>query len=148
MELVRFVTAKPTARRFWAPFTANSPTIASPLNGDINTIVNMPLPQSGMERAQWWEANRVKSANENPGVCSVGKPVIGAMERQLLGPTRDEFEGGLILRSHNWYDYPEQITENSARVPDIWTAQVTSSKGLWDEHNDVWVSMDSETIWA
>jgi hypothetical protein len=148
MELLSFVTAKPGSRRLWAPFTASTPSTPVPVNGDLSNIQMMPVAQSGMERAAWWETNRVKTGDATLTTCSAGRPSIGTMERQLLGSTRSEYEGGVILRDHNWFDFPDQVTQNSSSVPQIWNAQVSSSDGLWDGNNEIYVSMDSTTIWA
>ena len=149
MELLKFVTAAPGSKAKGYPFTASTPTIRIPLGGNLSTMEDAPIPQSGLDRANWFEQHRVKGERETPALCSSsGAPSIGANERMILGAQRDEYLGGLTLFSHNNYLYNDPVTENSDSVPRVWSAETTASQGLYDEHNDVWSSMDSVTIWA
>lgn len=149
MELVSFVMSKPGSKSW---INSNSrQTITTPVGaGGIANVSSEPVPQSGMERAFWLDQQAPKG--RSPGTAtfcaSSGRATIGDKERMVLGFERDDFLGGMVTRSHNWFDFNDPYTENSTSVSKIWTAQVTASNGLWDEDRDVWVTQDSTTVWA
>jgi hypothetical protein len=155
MDLVRFVMSKPGAKAWSGPFAdpSKTPSISIPSGQGIEGLTQVPVPQSGMERAEWIDVHGAQNNTrygENPRLCSSSSmlPAIGALERNVLGASRDDFLGGMIVRSHNWYDFNDPATETADNAARTWNAQTSASNGLWDENNEVYTSQDSETIWA
>jgi hypothetical protein len=153
MDLVKFVLAKPGSKAWTGPFSlAKTPSISVPYGQGMEFTMNMPVPQSGMERAEWINLHRARAIpNDAPQFCASASnrtETIGPLEREILGSTRDDYLGGMIVRSHNWFDFNDPATENSDNIGKMWKAQTTASNGLWDENDDVYTSQDSETIWA
>ena len=151
MELISFVTARPGKKAWSSPFSQGStPSIVMPYGSGMGDSIQGPIPQSGLDRAEWMNVNRARGVLENNGrFCTSGsQPGIGDKERMILGAQRDDYLGGMIVRSHNWYDLNDPATETSTNVSKIWAAQTSASNGLYDENADVYVTQDSETIWA
>ena len=156
MDLLGFVTARPGPKAYAEPFNSrnvSSQKIRTPVgNSGFDYVEEMPVPQSGMERAEWFHAHmRTPKSSTAAGafaVCSPsGKPSIGAAERMVMGAERDDMLGAVVLRDNNWVNYNDPATEQSEAVAKIWETQTSASNGLWDGNYEVYVSDDSTTIW-
>lgn len=151
MEFLRFVTARPGSKAYGGPFTAKTPTIQHPTGPGFENFMDMPVPQSGMERAEWFQSHMYKPPEADAtkaSVCSPsGAPSIGANERMVFGAERDDMLGALVLRDHNWVNWNDPATEQSEDVARIWRSQTAASDGLWDHNYEVYVSEDATTVW-
>jgi len=152
MDMLSFVMARPGSKAYTGPFTVGrTPKIQHPMGPGMENVTDMPVPESGFARAQWFEANRYRSpmgSVPRAGVCNPsGQPSIGANERMVMGAERDDMLGALVLRDHNWVNYNDPATEQSEDVARIWNAQTAASDGLWDGNSEVYVSEDATTIW-
>jgi len=151
MELLSFVTAKPGSKAWSFPFCQKTtPSLSVPIGSSgMTPVENLPVPQSGLERAEWSSKMIGAPPARAATFCTAGAPSIGKMERMVQGAERDAWSGSLVIRSHSGYDYNDPVSENSENLPYVWTAQTSSSNGLWHgERDDVYVSNDSETIWS
>ena len=153
MDLIGFVTARPGAKAYGGPFSAKTtPKIKVPVgNSGIEQYQDMPIPQSGMERAEWFQTHMYRPPQASATGISLcnpsGQPSIGAAERMVFGAERDDMLGALVLRDHNWVNWNDPATEQSEDVARIWRTQTTASDGLWDGNYEVYVSEDATTIW-
>lgn len=152
MELIKFATAKPGSKAYQKGiFSADTPHLQTPSGPGMENVIDVPVPQSGLSRAAWFEANRYRSPMEKvprAAVCSPGGlPSIGANERMVMGAERDDMLGALVLRDHNWVNWNDPATEQSEDVARIWNSQTMASNGLWDYNYDVYVSEDATSIW-
>lgn len=152
MDMLSFVMARPGSKAYAkGPFTSKTPKIQHPVGPGMENVMDMPVPESGLARAQWWDANRYKSPSSSvarAAMCSPsGAPAIGANERMVLGAEREDMLGAMVLRDHNWVNWNEPASEQSEDVARIWRSQTAASDGLWDGDHEVFVSEDATTIW-
>lgn len=154
MDFLTFMMSRPKTRNA-GPFKSGLvPRITIPKiggTGGMEKVTEVPIPQSGMERASWWESNapRFSVSETKPSYCSAtGGASIGKYERMVQGVERDDAMGMLVIRDKNYFDYREPETTQSDDVGKIWAAQVSASDGLWDGNGEVYVSQDATSIWA
>ena len=134
--------------------TATAPRIAIPRGNGMEHVEFMPVPQSGMDRAEWWGAAinglpTAGSSKDRAAVCSYDRAnVFGANERTAMGNTREDMIGAMTISQHNNFMWDDETTKQADAVPDSYTAQATSTDGFWDGERDmVWVSEDVTTVW-
>jgi len=150
-QLLKFVTSGPRSRAWTGPFSARTyPNIAIPTDDFFGEeeFKHVPVPQSGMDRAAWFEHNRVKTERDKFVFTDfLGNSIMGANERMVYGAMRDQFAGGIMTRAPNQFLEVDPITANSDTVPRIWSTEVAATGGLWD-NPEVYVSQDEVTVWA
>lgn len=152
MEYLNFLASRPKRARkaiveFFKKKGLNPPKLEHLSDYDVyGALKPYPLyiPQSGMDRAIWWEKHMPKFRIDDKVVYDS----IGAIERMAQGTSRDDAFGALILRNHNWYDLPTPTSLQADNVAKIWALQTAASNGLDDEDGKVYVSQDAVSIWA
>lgn len=106
------------------------------------------VPQSGMERAEWFSRATPRSTTDFLGYCTGGKATIGAIERGPMGTTRDSAYGSVMVVRHNYAEFPDPSFGISADAGTIWNTQVQSSRGLYDGDREIYVNQDTQTVWG
>jgi hypothetical protein len=129
---------------FMGPAAASAPISDTGL--DPQTIVK--IPQSGLERAEWFARNDLGLGKQTLGLCSGGMAAISTNQRGVQGVERDDAFGSLILSRHNYAQFPEPASLTSAAAGQIWNTQVAASNGLYDGDKEVYVGQDTQTIWT
>jgi hypothetical protein len=151
MEFLKIVMAKPGSKAKSAPFTSRTPKIAHPSGPGFENFSEMPIPQSGLERAEWFQTQMYRPpevSQKKASLCNAsGAPSIGMNERMVFGVERDDMLGAMVLRDHNWVNWNDPATEQSEDAARIWRSQTSASDGLWDHNYEVYVSQDATTIW-
>lgn len=136
-------------KKFFASFAQSPVTAAAPIGDQgMTQLTSVAIPQAGMERAEWYARNEPQLSRQTLGLCSNGMSAIGSNERGVQGTSRDQSFGGLMLSRHNYATFPEPITLTSADAGTVWSAQVATSKGLYDGDKEVYVNEDTQTVWA
>lgn len=156
MEMIHFVTAAPgkkSKKGLFGGWGFGSSKIDMPVGQGFEEFKRMPVPESGLARAEWFEANRWRAPSGPSKAKKMSihggsdKPSIGSYERMVMGAERDDMLGAVVLRNHNWTNFNDPATEQSDDAARIWRAQTSASDGLWDGNNEVYVSQDAQTIW-
>jgi hypothetical protein len=136
-------------KRTVASFKGSPVSNVAPLEAsgmDPQRIVQ--IPQSGLERAEWFAKSEPNLGTQSLGLCSGGMLAIGKNERGVQGAERDESFASLTLSRHNYANFPDPATLTSDDAAKIWNAQVAATRGLYDGDKEVYVSEDTQTIWT
>ena len=146
MELIRTLLTKKKA-----PVRAESgESLQVPYLGDMNDIRSMPVPGSGMDRAEWY-ANSVPNSDIRANSIfssSARMNSIGANERGVGGPIRQEWTDGYYT-GYIDVTLPAPETREADDLGSFWNTQVGSSKGLNVPGNDeVYVDQDTQSVWT
>lgn len=147
MELIRTLLSKKKV-----PVRAESgESLPVPYLGDMNDIRTMPVPGSGMDRAQWY-ANSVPNADVRANaIFSSSTQVnrIGANQRGVDGPVRGEEWTDGYYTGYIDVTFPEPATREADNLGSFWDTQVGSSKGLNVPGEDqVYVDQDTQSVWT
>jgi len=127
--------------------------IGVPRGNGMSTVDQMPIPQSGMDRAEWWAAavNGLTHgvSRDQPILCSYDRGnVFGANERSFMGNTREDVVGAMAAARKTEFLWDDETTKNSDAMADAYTVQVSSTNGFWDgEQDKVWVTPDYTSVW-
>lgn len=148
---MKFFASRPGSRAWTWPFSVRkTPSIGIPTDDFFGEegLKHVPVPQSGLDRAEWFEHNRVKTERDKFAFTDfVGNSIMGANERMVYGAMRDQFTGSMMTRAPNQFFEVDPVTANSDLIPKIWSTEVSATGGLWD-NPDVYVSQDVYTVWA
>lgn len=129
--------------------TAASPAVSAPISdAGMEVLATVRIPQSGLERAEWFAKHDLGLGRQTLGLCSGGMASIGSNQRNVQGVERDDAFGSLILSRHNYAQFPEPATLISDAAGQIWNTQVAASNGLYDGDREVYVGQDTLTIWT
>lgn len=129
--------------------TAAAPVNSAPITDEgMYSQSAVKVPQSGLERAEWFAQHDLKLGKQNLGLCSGGASAIGSNERGVQGVERDDAFSSLVLSRHNYAHFPEPATLTAAAAGQIWNTQVATSDGLYDGDKEIYVNQDTQTIWT
>ncbi len=122
-----------------------------PYLGDMNDIRTMPVPGSGMDRADWF-ANSVPNSDVRANAIfssSTRVNLIGSNQRGVDGPVRGEEWTDGYFTGYIDMAFPEEKTRNADDLGSFWDTQVGSSKGLNVPGEDqVYVDQDTQSVWT
>jgi hypothetical protein len=146
-NLGNIVPAPKAQARHAAVGSVAGETIQVPYLGNMNDIRTMPVPASGMDRAEWFA-----SSVQQPGpmfASASGANRIGMNQRGVGGPIRgsewtDGYYTGYITTT-----LPSAESRETDSLDTFWKVQMESSKGLNTPSNDqVYVNKDTSSVWT
>ncbi len=147
MEFIRaFMSKKKPAVR-----SEKGETIQVPYLGDMNDVRGMPVPGSGMDRADWFAEGipRPDVKSDSIPTSSSKKNKIGSNQRGINGAVRGEEWGGDYYTGYIKTTFSDPKTRESDDLESFWKTQVGSSKGLNVPGEDqVYVDQDTQSVWA
>ena len=122
-------------------------TIAVPFLGDLTDARPMGYPRSGYDRATWYAVNtmgdpqyRAKAVFASAGNAAIGSNQRGIDDSQV---TDSYWTGNRIV------NYPEQYTQQSDAVGQIWDVETQASEGLnVPQFDDVYAGEDQMSVWS
>lgn len=121
-------------------------TIQVPYLGDVGDARTAPQALSGYDRANWFAQNTLGTSTASTAKISSGGAIqVGANERGV----DDKAWTDSYWTGYNVVNFPEQYTEESDSVADVWDAQTQASQGLNVVANDqVYVDQDTYSVWS